>query len=57
MLISNEPFEFHIAIYGLDKERYNNQELVEEIFQEINGQNIKRNTTKNKQKQQTSKIL
>ena len=40
VLISNEPFEFHIAIYGLDNERYNNQELVEEIFQEIKGQNI-----------------
>ena len=29
-----------MAIYGLDNERYNNQELVEELFQEIKGQNI-----------------
>ena len=40
ILISNDPFEFHLAIYGLDNERYNNQELVEELFQEIKGQNI-----------------
>ena len=40
ILVSNNPFEFHIAIYGLDNERYNNQELVEEIFQEIKGQNV-----------------
>ena len=40
VLISNNPFEFHIAIYGLDNERYNNHELVEELFQEIKGQNV-----------------
>ena len=40
VLISNDPFEFHIAIYGLDNERYNNQELVEELYQEIKGQNV-----------------
>ena len=40
VLISNDPFQFHLAIYGLDNERYNNQELIEELFQEIKGQNI-----------------
>jgi hypothetical protein len=40
ILISNDPFEFHIAIYGLDNERYNNQELIEELYQEIKGQNV-----------------
>ena len=40
VLISNDPFEFHIAIYGLDNERYNNQELIEELYQQIKGQNI-----------------
>ena len=40
ILMSNDAFQFHIAIYGLDNERYNNQELVEELFQEIKGQNI-----------------
>jgi hypothetical protein len=40
ILLSNDPFQFHICIYGLDNERYNNQELVEELSQEIKGQNI-----------------
>lgn len=40
VLMSNEPFQFHIAIYGLDNERYTNHELIEELLQEIKGQNI-----------------
>ena len=40
VLLSNDPFQFHICIYGLDNEKYNNQELVEELSQEIKGQNI-----------------
>jgi hypothetical protein len=40
VLMSNEPFQFHLAIYGLDNERYTNQELIEELLQEIKGQNI-----------------
>ena len=40
VLISNDCFQFHLAIYGLDNERYNNQELIEELFQEIKGQNV-----------------
>ena len=40
VLISNNPFEFHLAIYGLDNERYNNHELIEELYQEIKGQSV-----------------
>ena len=40
ILLSKDTFNFHIAIYGLDDERFTNQELVEEINQEIKGQNI-----------------
>ena len=43
VLMSKESFKFHIAIYGLDDERYTNQELVEEIYQEVKGQNINLN--------------
>ena len=40
VLLAKDNFKFHIAIYGLDNERYTNQELVDEIFQEIKGHNI-----------------
>ena len=40
ILLSKDTFKFHIALYGLDDERFTNQELVEEINQEIKGQNI-----------------
>jgi hypothetical protein len=40
ILLSKDSFKFHIAIYGLDDERYTNQELVEEIYKEIKEQNI-----------------
>ena len=40
VLISNNTFDFHIAVYGLDNERFNNQELIEEIYQDIKGQNL-----------------
>ena len=38
ILLSKEPFKFHIGLYGLDDERFTNQELVEEIYQEIKSQ-------------------
>ena len=38
ILLSKDSFKFHIAIYGLDDERFTNQELVEEIYQEIKSQ-------------------
>ena len=40
ILLAKDTFKFHIALYGLDDERFTNQELVEEINQEIKGQNI-----------------
>ena len=40
ILLSKDSFKFHIAIYGLDDERFTNQELVEEIYQEIKAQSI-----------------
>ena len=40
ILLSKDMFKFHIALYGLDDERFTNQELVEEIYQEIKVQNI-----------------
>ena len=43
ILLSKDTFKFHIAIYGLDDEKITNQELVEEIYQEIKGQNINLN--------------
>ena len=43
ILLAKETFKFHLAIYGLDNERYTNQELVDEILQEIKGQNINLN--------------
>ena len=35
ILLSTEQFKFHLAIYGLDCEKYNNQEMIDEIYQEI----------------------
>ena len=43
ILLSKDTFKFHIAIYGLEDEKITNQELVEEIYQEIKGQNINLN--------------
>ena len=43
ILLSKDMFKFHIALYGLDDERFTNQELVEEIYQEIKMQNINLN--------------
>ena len=40
ILLSKDSFKFHIAIYSLDDERFTNQELVEEIYQEIKAQSI-----------------
>ena len=43
ILLAKDTFKFHLAIYGLDNERFTNQELVDEILQEIKGQNINLN--------------
>ena len=40
ILLAKDMFKFHIALYGLDDERFTNQELVEEIYQEMKVQNI-----------------